>query len=199
MLQPFWKRHLGKKTYPFLQEAIPETWIIDARPLPPHAVIPNLEVDGNVVTDWRQLGAVTQKQRELVIKPSGFSELAWGSRGVAIGHDLPTEDWEAVIENSLANFARSPHVLQKFHTAERVRMQYYDFDREDVQEMACRPLLRPYYFVVGVILLNSVVCKRRFVLPIRRFYTGWWILLLCRVHKCDEIIIKTQVTSCLST
>ena len=42
-LQPFWKRQLGKKSYPFLQEAIPETWIMDARPLPPHAVIPNLE------------------------------------------------------------------------------------------------------------------------------------------------------------
>ena len=148
-LQPFWKRQLGKKSYPFLQEAIPETWIMDARPLPPHAVIPNLEVEGDAVTDWRQLGAVTQKQRELVIKPSGFSELAWGSRGVAIGHDLPTEVWEAVIENSLENFERTPHVLQRFHTAKRVRMQYYDFDAGDMQEMACRPLLRPYYFVTG--------------------------------------------------
>ena len=148
-LQPFWKRQLGKKTYPFLQEVIPQTWVIDARPLPPYAVIPDLEVEGGAVTDWRQLSAVTQKQRELVIKPSGFSELAWGSRGVAIGHDLPTEEWEAVIENSLENFERSPHVLQRFHTAKRVRMQYYDFDAGDMQEMACRPLLRPYYFVVG--------------------------------------------------
>ncbi|MDE0555114.1 MAG: hypothetical protein OXI24_12905 [Candidatus Poribacteria bacterium] len=148
-LQPFWKRQLGKRSYPFLQDVIPETWIVDARPLPPYAVIPNLEVDGNALTDWRQLGSVTQKQRELVIKPSGFSEFAWGSRGVAIGHDIPTEEWVAVIENSLENFERSPYVLQKFHTAERVRMQYYDFDHQEVQEMACRPLLRPYYFVAG--------------------------------------------------
>ncbi len=148
-LQPFWKRQLGKGSYPFLHDVMPETWIVDARPLPPHAVIPNLEVDGNAVTDWRQLGSVTQKQRELVIKPSGFSELAWGSRGVAIGHDIPTEAWVTVIENSLERFEESPYVLQKFYTAERVRMQYYDFDRENVQEMACRPLLRPYYFVVG--------------------------------------------------
>ena len=66
-----------------------------------------------------------------------------------IGHDLPTEEWEAVIENSLENFERTPHVLQRFHTAKRVRMQYYDFDAGDMQEMACRPLLRPYYFVAG--------------------------------------------------
>lgn len=148
-LQSFWQQQLGKKTYPFLQEAIPQTWILDPRPLPPHAVIPNLEIDNTPVTDWRQLSTVTQKQRELVIKPSGFSEFAWGSRGVKIGHDLPTEEWEAAIENGLASFEKTPHVLQQFHTAERVRMQYYDFETEDMQEMPSRPLLRPYYFVVG--------------------------------------------------
>ena len=26
-------------------------------------------------------------------------------------------------------------------------MQYYDFDVGDMQEMACRPLLRPYYLL----------------------------------------------------
>lgn len=148
-LQPFWSRQLGKRSRAFLQAAIPETWVLDARPLPPHAVIPNLEVDGDALTDWRQLGAVTQRQRELVIKPSGFSELAWGSRGVAIGHDMPTEAWESVIENSLVHFESSPHVLQRFHTAKRVRMQYYDFHAGAVEEMPCRPLLRPYYFVTG--------------------------------------------------
>ncbi len=147
-LQTFWKRQLGRKTYPFLQTAIPATWIMDARPLPPHAVIPNLEVNGESVADWRQLGALTQRQRKMVIKPSGFSELAWGSRGVAIGHDIPTEEWVDIIQKSLENFEKSPHILQKFHTAERVRMQYYDFESGDMQEMACRPLLRPYYFVV---------------------------------------------------
>ena len=148
-LQSFWQRQLGKKTYPFLQKAIPQTWILDPRPLPPHAVIPNLEIDDTPVTDWRQLSAITQRQRELVIKPSGFSELAWGSRGVAIGHDLSTEEWDGVIENAIANFEKTPHVLQQFHTAKRVRMQYYDFDVEDIQEMSSRPLLRPYYFVAG--------------------------------------------------
>lgn len=148
-LQPFWQRQLGKKTYPFLQKVIPQTWILDPRPLPPHAVIPNLEIDKIPVTDWRQLSAVTQRQRELVIKPSGFSELAWGSRGVKVGHDLPTEEWAAAIENGLAAFEKTPHVLQQFHTATRVRMEYYDFETEDMQEMPSRPLLRPYYFVVG--------------------------------------------------
>ncbi len=148
-LQPFWQRQLGKKSHSFLQEVIPQTWILDPRPLPPHAVIPNLDIDGIALTDWKQLSTVTQKQRELVIKPSGFSELAWGSRGVKIGHDLPTEEWETAINDSLASFENTPHVMQQFHTAKRVRMQYYDFETEAMQEMPCRPLLRPYYFVVG--------------------------------------------------
>ncbi|MCG9126884.1 hypothetical protein JT359_04715 [Candidatus Poribacteria bacterium] len=148
-LQDFWKRQLGKKSYPFLQKVIPETWILDPRPLPPHAVIPNLDIEGVPVTDWRQYSSVTQRQRELVIKPSGFSDLSWGSRGVSIGHDLSTEEWEASIENGLANFEKTPYVLQKFHTSMRVRMQYYDFESQEMQEMPSRPLLRPYYFVVG--------------------------------------------------
>ncbi len=148
-LQLFWQRQLGKKTYPFLQEVIPQTWILDPRPLPPHAVIPNLEIDNMPVTDWRQLSTVSQRQRELVIKPSGFSELAWGSRGVAIGHDLPTDQWESVIDYAIDTFEKTPHVLQQFHTAKRVRMQYYDFDAQDMHEMPSRPLLRPYYFVTG--------------------------------------------------
>ena len=62
---------------------------------------------------------------------------------------MPTEEWESVIENALEDFEKTPHVLQQFHTAKRVRMQYYDFETKDIQEMPSRPLLRPYYFVVG--------------------------------------------------
>ena len=60
----------------------------------------------------------------------GFSELAWGSRGVSIGHDLPTEDWENAVENALTSFHQTPYVLQKFHRAERLTMSYYDFEQE---------------------------------------------------------------------
>ena len=148
-LRPFWKEGLGKKTYAFLENVLPETWLLDPRPLPPHAIVPNLEIDGIPVTDWRQIVHVTQRQRELVLKPSGFSELAWGSRGVSIGHDLATEEWDSAVENALSHFDQIPYILQKFYKAKRVRMTYYDFERGDVQSMAGRPLLRPYYFVTG--------------------------------------------------
>ncbi|MCZ6680435.1 MAG: hypothetical protein O7E52_24660 [Candidatus Poribacteria bacterium] len=148
-LRPFWRRELGKKTYPFLQNVIPRTWLLDARELPPHAVIPDLEIDGLPVTNWRQIIPVTQRQRELVIKPSGFSELAWGSRGVSIGHDLSTEDWELAVENALTSFYQTPYVLQKFHRTKRVTMTYYDFHTGAIRRMPGRPILRPYYFTTG--------------------------------------------------
>ena len=156
-------------------------------PLPPHAVIPNLEVDGNAVTDWRQLGSVTQKQRELVIKPSGFSEFAWGSRGVAIGHDLPTEEWEAVIENSLENFEKNPYVLQKFHTAERVRMQYYDFDAGDVPRDGVSSTPPSLLFCRRRHRQTRGHAKRRSVQRTKRFYTAWWILLSCRAQRGNKM------------
>ena len=148
-LQPFWQRELGKKTYQFLPDVIPQTWLLDSRELPPHAVIPGLEIDRLPVTNWRQIVPVSQRQRELVLKPSGFSELAWGSRGVAIGHDLPTEDWEGAVENALTSFGQTPYILQKFHRAERLTMTYYDFEQGEVQRMPGRALLRPYYFTAG--------------------------------------------------
>jgi hypothetical protein len=148
-LQPFWQRELGKKTYQFLPSIIPQTWLLDSRELPPHAVIPDLEIDGLPVTNWRQIIPVSQRQRELVLKPSGFSELAWGSRGVSIGHDLPTEDWEHAVENALTSFHQTPYVLQKFHRAERLTMTYYDFEQGEVQRMPGRAIIRPYYFTMG--------------------------------------------------
>ena len=52
------------------------------------------------MSDFRRLAQTTQKERQLVLKPSGFSELAWGSRGVSIGHDLPQVEWAAALEQA---------------------------------------------------------------------------------------------------
>ncbi|HEX6972118.1 MAG TPA: hypothetical protein VF234_07850, partial [Limnochordia bacterium] len=146
---PYWRSELPGETYRLLQGVFPRTWVLDPRPLPPHAVIPGLSVGGQSVTAWSQLKAATQKERELVIKPSGYSPLAWGSRGVAVGHDLPAQEWEAALENALAAFPKTPHILQEFHTAERLDVRYYDFFSQTVRTMPGRARLCPYYFVTG--------------------------------------------------
>jgi hypothetical protein len=101
------------------------------------------------LTDFRQLGRATQKARQLVVKPSGFSELAWGSRGVSVGHDLSEEEWRAAIDLALQSFPSTPYILQKFHKGKKVEIEYYDFEKERLVQMEGRVRLSPYYFVAG--------------------------------------------------
>jgi len=94
------------------------------------------------------LGHLSQKERRLVIKPSGFSPLAWGSRGVTVGHDISEQNWQRVIEEALLAFSSTPSVLQEFHKGRQVEVAYYDLADRVIREMSGRVRLTPYYFVV---------------------------------------------------
>ena len=147
-LRPFWQKQLGEETMSTLEALFPKTWILDPRPVPPHSVIPGLTISGRPLTNWRDLGALGQKERELVVKPSGFSENAWGSRGVSIGHDMSEADWKAVLEESLGAFDHTPHILQEFHTGAKFSVSYYDFETDRVEKMRGRVRIQPYFFVI---------------------------------------------------
>jgi hypothetical protein len=149
VLKTFWRRHLGEGCLAFLEALFPKSWIIDPTVLPPHAVIPDLLLGDRPVTDYRQMGDATQKQRRFVIKPSGFSELAWGSRGVSIGHDLSESEWRNAIDRAMVSFSTTPYLLQEFHKGKKVVFEYYDFEAERLVEMEGRVRLSPYYFVEG--------------------------------------------------
>ena len=84
-----------------------------------------------------------------MIKPSGFSPLAWGSRGVVVGHDVSQEEWQTTLRNSLISFDTLPYVLQSFHEGKRFQASYYDERAAEVRTMAGRVRLSPYYFVSG--------------------------------------------------
>lgn len=148
-LQDFWTRELPKDALALLRDVIPHTWILDSTPSPPHTVIPDLRVGGRVVTEWTELLHLSKKERELVIKPSGFAIDAQQSKGVTIGHDVSEEDWQAALQIALQSFHTTPHVLQKFHKGARLPARYYDFDSDDIKAMHGRVLLRPYYYAVG--------------------------------------------------
>jgi hypothetical protein len=99
--------------------------------------------------NWNDLAGATQKERHFVIKPSGFSELAWGSRGVSVGHDLPQSEWAAAIDSALKAFPQTPHVLQEFHKGRQYQLNYFDPVTGELRVMAGRARLSPYYFVTG--------------------------------------------------
>ncbi len=143
-LQGFWRQELGEGFLARLKKLVPYTWMVDPTPLPPHAAIPELNL-----TDWRQLKTMSQKERDLILKVSGYSENAWGARGVFLGSDLSQEDWSQAVDAALANFEKSPSVLQRFHKPSLVDAAWFDFTKNEVVPMKGRARLCPYYFVAG--------------------------------------------------
>jgi hypothetical protein len=143
-LQNFWRQELGEGFLARLKKIIPYTWLIDPTPLPPHAAIPELNL-----TDWQQLKTLSQKERDLILKVSGFSENAWGARGVFLGSDLSQADWSSAVDAALNNFETSPSVLQRFHKPSQVDASWFDFAKNEGVPMKGRARLCPYYFVSG--------------------------------------------------
>jgi len=143
-LHEFWRRELGEKYFLRLQEVIPYSWMLDPTPLPQHAVIPRLEIH-----DWREAARLSQKDRDLLLKVSGFSPLGWGSRGISLGSDLAHAEWEKRIENALATFDSSPTIMQRFHKGRLLEHRYFDADSGELKTMKGRVRLCPYYFVEG--------------------------------------------------
>lgn len=142
-LREFWRRELGEKHWLKLQEFIPYTWMIDPAPLPQHAVIPELEIHS-----WDELTHFSQKQRELILKISGFSELGWGSRGVVLGQDMPQHEWKEAIERAQQKFNSEPRILQRFHKGRIVEQRYLDAVSGEIRTMRGRVRLCPYYFII---------------------------------------------------
>jgi hypothetical protein len=147
LLRPFWERELGATSLLHFSSIMPRTWLLDPAPIPPSATIPDLQVGGRAVGTWEALQQAGQKERHFVIKPSGFSELAWGSRGVSVGHDMPQTEWAAALQTALASFSHTPYVLQEFHKGRLFDVEYVDEHSQRLVRMAGRARLSPYYFV----------------------------------------------------
>src|SRR5690348_3250452 len=141
-LYEFWRRELGEKYFLQLQKVIPYSWLLDPTPLPQHAVIPRLEIH-----DWREAARFSQKDRDLLLKVSGFSPLGWGSRGISLGSDLAHAEWEKRIQNALTTFDSSPTIMQRFHKGRLLEHRHWDPDSKELKTMKGRVRLCPYYFV----------------------------------------------------
>ena len=143
-LADFWRQELGEGFRARLKKIVPYTWLVDPTPLPPHAAIADLNL-----TDWSQLKTLSQKERDLILKVSGFSPKAWGARGVYLGSDLSHADWSAAVDTAISSFDHSPFILQRYHKPHLVEAQWFDFERNELVPMQGRVRLCPYYFVSG--------------------------------------------------
>jgi hypothetical protein len=91
-----------------LAALIPPSWVMDPAPLPPGAVLDGPIGGGRALNDWRELAGASQKERDLIIKISGYHETAWGARSVVLGSDCSREEWQEGVEQALAAGADEP-------------------------------------------------------------------------------------------
>lgn len=141
-LEDLWRQELGERAFLALQKNIPYTWLADPEPLPRHAVLPRLEAHS-----WSEVARFSQKRRNLILKVSGFSERAWGSRGVSVASDLSQADWQSALEAALAAFPGQPHILQEFHPGSLFDTEFLDPASDSLVPMRGRVRLCPYFFV----------------------------------------------------
>jgi hypothetical protein len=141
-LRKIWESELRGSHFRRLREIIPFGWVVDPAEIPPHAALPRLEV-----SSWDEVGAFSQKDRRLVLKVSGFNELAWGSRGVTIGHDVSSQEWASAISRAQTDFGTKPWMVQEFQETKLIEHPYFDPQTGERRIMIGRVRLCPYYFV----------------------------------------------------
>jgi hypothetical protein len=140
-LREVWRQSLRENQQAALAKIIPHGWVVDPSPLPPHGVLPRLDAHS-----WDDVAAFSQKQRQLVLKLSGFSENAWGSRSVVMGHDVSSAGWAAALQQAQQDYPQQPWVMQEFRAARLVEHPFFDPQTGAVRMMQGRVRLCPYYF-----------------------------------------------------
>ncbi len=151
-----WKRELAAEHRTVLDQLIPKTWVLDPTPIPETTV-----QHGTNFWSWEELKDLSIKDRRLVVKISGFSETAWGSRGVHIGHDETRTEWQASVTQALAAFDTNPYLMQPFEDSSKFDHNYYD-DTGKVERIESVARFNPYFQVrdgrTSIASVMAVVC-----------------------------------------
>jgi hypothetical protein len=149
LLQDYWAEALSAKVCERLRALIPASWVVDPAPLPPGATLVGPTVGGRALNDWRGLAEASKKERELILKISGFHETAWGARSVAYGADCSREEWQAAVDIAVADAPQNPHVLQVYRKPRRAAHALYPAAGGEAASELGRLRLCPYFFVHG--------------------------------------------------
>jgi len=153
LLQDFWAESLGSRSLKLLRALIPPSWTIDPAPLPPGAVLDGPRVGGRALSDWRELAGASQKERDLILKISGYHETAWGARSVVLGSDCSRDEWQQGVHHAIELAPTNLHLLQTYKKPRRLEHRVYDRPSEPGRPAAVsakpgRLRLCPYYFVI---------------------------------------------------
>jgi len=192
LLQDFWAEALSGRALKLLRALIPASWIIDPAPLPPGAVLDGPRVGGRSLNDWRDLSNASQKERDLIIKISGYHETAWGARSVVLGSDCSREEWQQGVERAIELAAANLHILQAYRKPRRIEHAVYERETANNPPRAAtvkpgRLRLCPYYFLIeGKPRLSGALAT--FCPPDKKIIHGMQdaALLPCRVLSLND-------------
>lgn len=158
LLQDYWAEALSGRALKLLHGLIPKSWVIDPAPLPPGAVLDGPRAGGRALNDWRDLINASQKERDLIVKISGYHETAWGARSVVLGSDCSREEWQHGVERAIELAPTNLHVLQVYRKPKRLEHPVFERPLADApvangEAVAARIKpgrlrLCPYYFLI---------------------------------------------------
>ena len=159
LLQDFWAEALSGRSLKLLRDLIPRSWVMDPAPLPPGAVLDGPRAAGRPLNDWRDLINASQKERDLIVKISGYHETAWGARSVLLGSDCSREEWQHGVERAIELAPENLHVLQVYRKPRRLTHPVFDAPASGgadtvvtgTQAATVKPgrlRLCPYYFMI---------------------------------------------------
>lgn len=181
LLADYWAEALSGRAHKLLKQLIPPSWIMDPAPLPPGAVLDGPRVGGRPLSDWKQLASASQKERDLIIKISGFHETAWGARSVVLGSDCSRDEWQSAVDIAIADAPTNLHIVQTYKKPMRVKHPVFDREQQ-IRDSDGRLRLCPYYFVQnGKATLSGALAT--FCPPDKKIIHGMQdaALLPCRV------------------
>lgn len=143
-LDDFWKENLSKKSHQILHQIIPKTWIIDPTPFGPNAILNGPLIENKPLKSWQDMKTLSQKNRNFVIKRSGYHNDAWGAKSVTLGTDSSQSEWAEALNQAINESEKAPFILQEFKKP--ITLTHPIYNQEGIsQDLPGRVRLCPYY------------------------------------------------------
>lgn len=145
LLEDFWKENLSNESYSLLKKIIPLTWILDPGASGSNAIINGPLIKGKPLSKWEDFARASQRERNYIIKISGFHETAWGSRSITFGSDVSQAKWAENLKFALNSCNTHPYIVQAYHKPILLKHRIYK-SAHDIEEQNGRVRLSPFYF-----------------------------------------------------
>lgn len=137
-LESSWRSLLSDEVFTGLQVLFPRTWLVTDEPRASQQ---------GPLSSWQRLQHGSRAERPYILKPSGFSPLAWGGHGFTRGKDYTTNQWSETLNGLLGQSAHSPYILQEYQHSLPREISFYDSPSGEIQQFAGKTRLCPYYFL----------------------------------------------------